>query len=81
MIRRFPFNRFRDERLCTKPSHGGFGQFFPTGTYTGKGTTYVDSETCYEKYHKNTVIKPYSIMVQLHWLYSKLGNQQVAPLT
>ena len=22
-----------------KPSHGGFGQFFPTGTYTGIGTS------------------------------------------
>ena len=35
-----------------KPSHGGFGQFFPTGTYTGIGTTCVKSETGYEKYQK-----------------------------
>ena len=33
--------------LCSvflpKPSHGGFGQFFPTGTYTGIGGTSVSS--------------------------------------
>ena len=34
--------------LCSgflpKPSHGGFGQFFSTGTYTGIGTTCVEFE-------------------------------------
>ena len=26
-------------KLMPKPSHGGFGQFFPTGTYKGIGTS------------------------------------------
>ena len=32
--------------------HGGFVQFFLSGTYTGLGTTCVKSETCYEKNHE-----------------------------
>ena len=31
-----------------KPSHGGFGQFFPNGTYTG---------ICYEKYHEKKSVQ------------------------
>ena len=31
---------------------GVLDNFFPSGTYTGIGTTCVESETCYEKYHK-----------------------------
>ena len=41
--------------LFPKPSHGDFGQFFPTGTYTGIGTTCVESETCYEKHHEKKI--------------------------
>ena len=46
--------------LCSvfllKPSHGCFGNFFPTGTYEGIGTTCVESEICYENYHKKDLI-------------------------
>ena len=41
--------------LFPKPFHGDFGQFFPTGTYTGIGTTFVESETCYEKHHEKKI--------------------------
>ena len=37
----------------TKTPSCGFWQFFPTGTYERIATMRVESELCYEKYHKN----------------------------
>ena len=39
---RFGYNGL--QWFLPKPSHGGFGNFFPTGTYAGIGTTCVEFE-------------------------------------
>ena len=44
--------------LWTKPSHGGFGNFFPTGTYSIIGTMCVKFENVMKsKTKKNKKIK------------------------
>ena len=44
----FPHKTIRSNTLCSgfllKPSHGGFGNFFPTGTFAGIGTMCVEFE-------------------------------------
>ena len=39
--------------VFNEPSYGGFGNFFPTGTYAGIGTTCVE----FENVMKSTMIK------------------------
>ena len=39
-------------RVPNRIPSAGVLAFFPTGAYAGIGTTYVESEICYEKYHK-----------------------------
>ena len=46
-----------------KPSHGDFGQFFPTGTYTGKGTS-VSSL----KHVMKSTTKKIMLALILNWL-------------
>ena len=46
--------------LCSgflpKPSHGDFGQFFPTGTYTGIGTSVLSLKHVMKSTTKKKVI-------------------------
>ena len=47
-----------------KPSHGGFGNFFPIGTYAGIGTTCVEFEN---------VIKS-AMKKKKYWCYIAKGD-------